>query len=310
MDIVHKSFRPGSNVNRYFKFIVIVFFLVFFLSAALSVFTAEEEKERMDNKIIFQAQSRDREADANGNHKAHETKTEWKAKETAVIICDMWDKHHCNNATRRVGEMVPRMNQLIDALRKQGTFIIHAPSDTMEFYQDTPQRKRAQNATVTKPPVPIQDWCSLEPDFEIALPIDDSDGGCDDIPPTKDYRAWTSEHPDLHIEKEDAVSDIGAEIYNLIAQNDIENIIMMGVHTNMCVLGRPFGIRQMTKLGLNVVLVRDLTDTMYNPRMSPFVSHKRGTEMVVEHIEKYWAPTTQTADLLEELAAGISLGSK
>ena len=40
----------------------------------------------------------------------------------------------------------------------------------------------------------------------------------------------------------------------------------MGVHLNMCVLGRPVGIRQMVNIGKNVVLMRDMTDTMYNPK--------------------------------------------
>ena len=48
-------------------------------------------------------------------------------------------------------------------------------------------------------------------------------------------------------------------------QRGIKNVIVMGVHTNMCVLGRPFSIRQMVYQGQNVVLVRDMTDTMYNP---------------------------------------------
>ena len=72
---------------------------------------------------------------------------------------------------------------------------------------------------------------------------------------------------------------------------------MMGVHTNMCVLGRSFGIRQMTKLGMNVVLVRDLTDAMYDPRDAPHVSHERGTELVIEHIERYWCPSIVSSDL-------------
>ena len=38
-------------------------------------------------------------------------------------------------------------------------------------------------------------------------------------------------------------------------------------------------------------LVRDMTDTMYNSRKRPFVSHFRGTDLVVEHIERYWCPT-------------------
>jgi hypothetical protein len=48
---------------------------------------------------------------------------------------------------------------------------------------------------------------------------------------------------------------------------------------------------------MRCVLVRDLTDAMYNPASRPFVSHAAGTELVIEHIEKYWAPTT-TSDAL------------
>ncbi len=80
----------------------------------------------------------------------------------------------------------------------------------------------------------------------------------------------------------------------------IKNLIIMGVHTNMCVLGRSFGIRQMTRWGVSCVLVRDLTDAMYNPEKVPYVSHKRGTELVVEHIEKYWCPTIMYKDIIKE----------
>jgi len=47
----------------------------------------------------------------------------------------------------------------------------------------------------------------------------------------------------------------------------------------------------MARFGRNVVLMRDLTDTMYNSRSSPVVSHFTGTDFVVEHIEKYICPT-------------------
>jgi len=79
----------------------------------------------------------------------------------------------------------------------------------------------------------------------------------------------------------------------------IKNIVIMGVHTNMCVLGRPFGIRAMVRLGRNVVLARDLTDAMYDPRQPPHVSHARGTELVVEHVEKYWCPSILSDDLVQ-----------
>ena len=58
----------------------------------------------------------------------------------------------------------------------------------------------------------------------------------------------------------------------------------------MCVLGRPFGIRQMTDLGKNVALMRDMTDTMYNPEKRPMVDHFAGTDLVVEHVETLLVP--------------------
>ncbi len=72
----------------------------------------------------------------------------------------------------------------------------------------------------------------------------------------------------------------------------------MGVHTNMCVAGRPFGLRQWASHGKQVVLARDLTDSLYNPKLSPFVSHRRGTELVIEHIETHICPSIASADLL------------
>ena len=72
---------------------------------------------------------------------------------------------------------------------------------------------------------------------------------------------------------------------------------LLGVHTNICILNRSFGIRQMTRLGFQVVLVRDLTDSMYDPRKRPFDSHSRGTELVIEHIEARWCSSILSNDL-------------
>src|SRR5689334_13382174 len=60
---------------------------------------------------------------------------------TAIIVCDMWDKHWCSGATGRVGGLVRKMDPFLEAARKAGIQIIHAPSETMDFYRDMPQRK-------------------------------------------------------------------------------------------------------------------------------------------------------------------------
>ena len=74
----------------------------------------------------------------------------------------------------------------------------------------------------------------------------------------------------------------------------------MGVHTNMCVLNRSFAIKQMVRWGVNIALVRDLTDTMYNPAMPPYVSHDEGTQLVIGYIEKFWCPSVSSDDLLHD----------
>ncbi len=221
----------------------------------------------------------------------------WDFARTAVVVCDMWDKHHCPDATERVGEMAPRMNEVLKAARRQGALIIHCPSDTMGFYTNHPGRRLALAAPKIGTVVPLENWCSLKPERETALPIDDSDGGCDGCPDCPSFRAWSRQHPALEIQPGDAITD-SSEAYYLMRQRSITNVIVMGVHINMCVLGRPFSIRQMVRQGQNVVLMRDLTDSMYNHRKRPFVNHFRGTELVVEHIEKFWCPSVTSADLL------------
>jgi len=219
----------------------------------------------------------------------------WDAKKTAIVICDMWDQHWCKGASRRVAEMAPRINQVVQEARKRGILIIHAPSDTMKFYEGTPELELARAAPAVAPKTPLLRWCNLDPQRETTLPIDDSDGGCDDIPQCKTGSAWTRQIKTIQIQPGDAVTD-SAEAYYLLQQRRIENVIVMGVHLNMCVLGRPFAVRQMLNQGKNVLLMRDLTDTMYNSRKRPFVSHFAGTDLMIEHVEKYLCPTITSVD--------------
>lgn len=223
----------------------------------------------------------------------------WDPTKTALIICDMWDAHTCPNAAARVGEMAPRVDALAKALRANGALIIHCPSDTMKFYEGTPQRRLAQQAPPVEPKVPLQRWCKIDLTKEPALPIDDSDGGCD-CPTTwkkGDPYPWTRQHAAIAILEGDAITE-SAEAYYLLRQRGIEHVLICGVHLNMCVLGRPFGIRQLVAQGLEVNLVRDLTDTMYNPAMRPMVTHFEGTRLMIEHVEKHWCSTTTSASIL------------
>lgn len=256
-------------------------------------------RPKVPGTLLLRARRR---APAPGKSKVRvwEEELRWEVAQTAIIICDMWDTHTCRLSAQRVNALAPRINQVVSAARSLGVMIIHAPSDTTGFYEGTPWRRRMQLAPPAPSPVPILPRMGREPDEERDFPIDDKEGGCDDPIPARfegPPYPWRRQHPAIEILGFDGISESGQEIYNFSKQEGITNIALMGVHTNFCILNRSFGIRQMTRLGFRVVLVRDLTDAMYDPRRRPFVSHARGTELVIEHIEARWCPSILSEDL-------------
>ena len=225
--------------------------------------------------------------------RAIEEEAIWRPSETAVIIVDMWNKHWSWGATERVDLMAPRMNTVINAARNQGVQIIHSPSDTMDFYEGHPARSWVLEVPQVDMSEPID-----RPDPP--QPVDASDGGSD-TGEESGLKAWNRQHPAIEITDGDTISDNGQEVYNILVQKGIKNLIYMGVHTNMCVLGRSFAIKAMVCQGFNVVLTRDLTDAMYNPFKPPYVSHEDGTRLIIGYIEKFWCPTIASDDLTTEI---------
>ncbi|MEY4938316.1 MAG: hypothetical protein RIQ93_51 [Verrucomicrobiota bacterium] len=230
---------------------------------------------------------------------------QWEASETAIIICDMWIEHPCRMAAQRVATLAPLLNQVVSAARDHAALIVHSPSEGPKFYEGTAFRRRATSAPFVQPPMPIRQRNECEPGREPNLPVVTNNrvakppgpSGCDDPEVQSRGAPDRHQHPALRMTGFDAVSDSGQEIFNLFRQEGIKNVVLTGVHTNMCVLGRSFGIRNWVHLGFNVVLCRDMTDALYDPRDPPFVSHTRGTELIIEHIEKYWCPSILSESL-------------
>ncbi|MHC4560067.1 MAG: ThuA domain-containing protein [Planctomycetota bacterium] len=279
--------------TRRFKTLIVTFIVFAGLLICQAAVVRAEDVDSSQEKLILVTRSRSPLSDDESRFRVAQKKIELNPSQTAVIICDMWDQHWCKGATSRVAELAPRMNEVVSKAREGGVLIVHAPSGTVEFYTNHPARRQAQDAPkAANLPEDIGKWCKWidENEKAIGYPIDHSDGGCDCEPKCEQGNPWQKQIDTIEIHDEDAISDSGTEIWNLLEQRGINNVVLMGVHTNMCVLGRPFGLRNMARYGKNVVLMRDLTDTMYNSQMSPFVSHFTGTDLIVEHVEKFVCP--------------------
>ncbi len=238
----------------------------------------------------------------------------WDASRTAFIVCDMWDYHHSVNAVRRLTEFAPRLNAVLAEARSRGATIIHAPSDCMPFYDSHLARQRALDAPPAKnAPTNIAHWCHRIPEEEQAVyPIDQSNGGEDDD--LQEHAQWSAyletinRNPGTPWQRQTKMISIdsyrdyicaeGDVTWNVLEANNITHVVLTGVHLNMCVLGRPFGLRQMKRSGKTVALMRDMTDVMYEPNSWPYVSHFSGLDLVVEHIEHHICPTVTSDQVI------------
>jgi nicotinamidase-related amidase len=222
-------------------------------------------------------------------------------RDAAVVICDMWDATQCVSAARRAAALAPRIDDVASRLRQRGALIVHAPAGCMDYYAGTPARERARRAPRVESPVPI-DWNDWDAAREAPLPpslADDTPCSCEpgergdpcttwDVP-----YPWTRQTASIEIAPVDAVTDSGEELLALLTERGIDDVVVMGVHSNRCVLGRPYGIRQLVYWGKRPVLCRDLTDSYHrDPR-----GHEWGNEQMAAHIERYWCPTLTSSDL-------------
>jgi hypothetical protein len=103
----------------------------------------------------------------------------WKASETAIIVCDMWDKHWCDISTARFAELAVALNPVLEAARAKGVKIVHAPSACMDYYKDYPGRIEAMKYK-NKNIAALTSGSKLPSEENAQWPLDPSDDeGCE-----------------------------------------------------------------------------------------------------------------------------------
>jgi len=213
-------------------------------------------------------------------------------KHVGVIAVDVWNFHWCKTATMRVDAIVPRMNKALDAARALGMTVMLCPSDVVDNYVGYPQREAIfalpkvavpTVENVTCPPVPDAGGCA-----------------CGRERCAVNY-GWDGMHPALRIAEADLMPDTQAEVYAICQQRGITHLIYVGFHTQVCLLGKPMGLKAMKSAGLRCVLARDMTDAHPGYDPSRNFTPDLNTEQVVEHFEKYLAPTISFQDELTRM---------
>jgi len=209
-----------------------------------------------------------------------------------VIAVDVWNFHWCKTATMRVDAIVPRMNKALDAARALGMTVMLCPSDVVDNYVGYPQREAI--FALPKVPVPVV--------MEVTCPPVPDAGGCacGRERCAVNY-GWDGMHPALRIGDADLMPDTQADVYAICKQRGLTHLIYVGFHTQVCLLGKPMGLRAMKSAGLQCVLARDMTDAHPGYDPSRNFTPDLNTEQVVEHFEKHLSPTISFQDELAKL---------
>lgn len=209
-----------------------------------------------------------------------------------VIAVDVWNYHWCKTATMRVDAIVPRIHRALEASRALGMTVMLCPSDVVDNYVGYPQRE----AVLAMTPLPVPRVMDVT-----CPPVPDAGGcACGKERCAGNY-GWDGMHPGLGIGPADLMPDTQAEVYTICQQRGLTHLIYVGFHTQVCLLGKPMGLRAMKSAGLRCVLARDMTDAHpgYDPTRN--FTPDLNTEQVVEHFEKHLAPTIHLADELLKL---------
>ena len=74
------------------------------LFAAITIMTTgllNDTEQARGDELPLELSSQHRDTNS-GTWKSQTRNEQWKAAKTAVIVCDVWDKHNCLNAVRRL----------------------------------------------------------------------------------------------------------------------------------------------------------------------------------------------------------------
>jgi hypothetical protein len=230
------------------------------------------------------------------------------AGKVGVIISDMWDVHWCKGATERTAELAAPMEKLLQALRGMGAVIAHCPSRVASSFYDGTHARKNTLAHSNEMPEELPDVrLYLDRIVPIASLIDPHRRQCDcrpdkcaEIHP----RPWKRQIETLTVFDRDLMCDDSVDgedefrILNAFRAMGITHVLIMGVHTNLCVIHRNFGIRRLLASGFTPILVRDMTDCMAPQEEKPYHDHFEALSEVIDYIEEYLCASVSSSQIM------------
>lgn len=213
----------------------------------------------------------------------------YNTRDIAVIVIGMWSNHQCKIADAKLQELAPKINVFLKKCRQNGMHIVFGSSSLTKLPKYRPNVKNMKNI-----PFHALKDCGLS--FP-QLPFNVGEDGGVVEKNTGFDRAAVDIHPAIEVESTDGMSDNVKEILNYFYHHGKKLCLVVGVHTNMCILDRPYGMKAMARFGFPMAIVRDLTDPMVVPDGIHVKTREDGLNQLIQYIETYFAPSVDSRDI-------------
>ncbi len=207
----------------------------------------------------------------------------------AVLVIGMWSGHQCKVADDKLQELSPKVDAFLKRCRSKDMKIIFGSSSLTKLPKYANLRKNMKN-------IPFSTFKDKGLCFP-PIPFDDTDGGINERNPNF-QRGEVDMNPAIEIMDCDAMTDNSKEMLNYLYYHKCELLLVVGVHTNMCVLDRPYGMKNLARYGFPMALVRDLADPMIKPDGIVVKDREDALDKIVKYVEQYFAPSIDSRDLI------------
>jgi nicotinamidase-related amidase len=181
--------------------------------------------------------------------------------QSALVLVDCWAEHFIRTHQESSGRIMREtLAPVVAAARRAGVAIIHAPSPN--YLDPYPQSVAyaSDRDLGLEPPPPAPSWPPAE------FRSRQGEYAAYARPPEPKVREWLKDMSRYRIaevlapQPGDYVIRTGEQLHRLLTHQRRLHLFYAGFATNMCILYRDYGTREMGRRGYNILLLRDCTD--------------------------------------------------
>ena len=212
--------------------------------------------------------------------------------QAAIVLVDVWSTHYIDSWLNRATQITQqKIVPLIEAARKTGVTIIHAPSPRVVESHHPENMPKEQT-----PPQQPQQW----PPAEFRGLYRPNEFGRNKEPRLDEALArYVTELKISDLTKplpNEPIIATGKQLHQELENRKILHVFYAGFATNWCVINRDYGLIATSQKGYNVILLRDATTGV---EFHDSVDQLTATEIAIREIETKYAWSALSTDFNE-----------